>query len=233
MTVQILEDRDALARAVAHRLTERIDELRRSTGRRPRLVLTGGTIANEVLAQLVGPVSLWRDVDYYWGDERYVPSDDDDRNEKQAREAFLTRFEIPEDRIHPMPAAGEFASKDDAADAYAAQLPESFDLVLLGVGPDAHVASLFPGFPQLDEKERRVVPVDDSPKPPPERLSLTYPMLNSATAVWFVVAGEDKAPAVAAALSGAPVDEAPAAGVRGVEETLWLLDTDSASRLPR
>ncbi|RLV55282.1 6-phosphogluconolactonase [Aeromicrobium phragmitis] len=233
MTVQILEDRDALARAVAHRLTERVDEVQRSTGRRPRLVLTGGTIANEVLRQLIGPVSLWREVDYYWGDERYVAADDDDRNEKQAREAFLTRFEIPEERIHAMPAAGEYASKDEAADAYAARLPDSFDLVLLGVGPDAHVASLFPGFPQLGEQQRRVVGVDGSPKPPPERLSLTYPVLNSATAVWFVVAGEDKAAAVAAALAGSPVEDAPAAGVRGVDETLWLLDTDSASRLPR
>ncbi|WP_293782510.1 6-phosphogluconolactonase [uncultured Aeromicrobium sp.] len=233
MTVQILEDRDTLARAVAHRLTERVDELRRSSGRRPRVVLTGGSIANEYLSQLIGPASLWHDVDYYWGDERYVARDDDDRNEKQAREAFLTRFEIFEDRIHPMPAAGDYPSKDEAADAYAAQLPESFDLVLLGVGPDAHIASLFPGFPQLEEQERRVVGVDDSPKPPPERLSLTYPALNSATAVWFVVAGEDKAPAVAAALGGAPIQEAPAAGARGIEETLWLLDTDSASRLPR
>lgn len=233
MTVQVLEDRDALARAVAHRLTERIEELRESSGRRPRLVLTGGSIANEIYAQVGGSARLWQDVDYYWGDERYVGPDDDDRNEKQARDAFLSRFDVPEDRIHAMPAAGEHGTMDAAATDYAAALPESFDLVLLGVGPDGHIASLFPGFGQLAERERPVLGVEGSPKPPPQRLTLTYPVLNAANSVWFVVAGQDKAAAVAAALSGAAVTETPAAGVRGREETLWLLDTDSASRLPR
>ena len=233
MTVQVLEDRDALARAVAHRISTRIAELRESSTRRPRLVLTGGSIAAEIYGLLTGDALMWREVDYYWGDERYVPADDADRNEFQARRAFLDRFEVPEERIHAMPPAGEHASKQQAADAYAADLPEEFDLVLLGVGPDAHVASLFPGFEQLAVVDRNVVGVDDSPKPPSERLSLTFPALNRTTALWFVVAGEDKAGAVAAALSGAPVEEAPAAGARGIEETLWMLATEAATRLPR
>ncbi len=233
MTVQVLEDRDALARAVAHRISTRIAELHESRGRRPRLVLTGGSIAAEIYALLTGDPQMWREVDYYWGDERYVDASSDDRNELQARRAFLDRFRVPSERIHAMPAAGEHRSKQEAADAYAAELPEDFDLVLLGVGPDGHVASLFPGFEQLSVVDRDVVGVDDSPKPPPERLSLTFPALNRSSALWFVVAGDDKAQAVAAALAGSPVEEVPAAGARAAEETLWLLDTDAAGRLPR
>ncbi|OUZ08329.1 6-phosphogluconolactonase [Aeromicrobium sp. PE09-221] len=233
MTVQVLEDRESLARAVAHRISTRIAELHQTYARRPRLVLTGGSIAGEIYELLTGDSSVWREVDYYWGDERYVESSSPDRNEFQARDSFFARFDIPEERIHAMPAAGVHGSKEEAADAYAAQLPDEFDLVLLGVGPDGHVASLFPGFEQLAVLDRDVVAVDDSPKPPPERLSLTFPALNRTTALWFVVAGEDKAQAVAAALAGSPVEEVPAAGARGIEETLWLLDTEAAARIPR
>ena len=233
MTVQVLEDREALARAVAHRISTRVAELQETLARRPRLVLTGGSIAGEIYGLLTGDALMWHEVDYYWGDERYVESSSSDRNELQARESFLDRFEVPEERIHAMPAAGRNASKEEAAESYASDLPNEFDLVLLGVGPDGHIASLFPGFEQLAVLDRDVVAVDDSPKPPPERLSLTFAALNRTTALWFVVAGEDKAQAVAAALAGSPVEEVPAAGARGIEETLWLLDTEAAGRLPR
>ncbi|MBM9462612.1 6-phosphogluconolactonase [Aeromicrobium sp. YIM 150415] len=233
VTVQVLEDREALARAVAHRISTRVAELQETQARRPRLVLTGGSVAGEIYGLLTGDALMWHEVDYYWGDERYVESSSSDRNELQAREAFLDRFEVPEERIHAMPAAGRYASKEEAAESYAADLPDEFDLVLLGVGPDGHIASLFPGFEQLAVLDRDVVAVDDSPKPPPERLSLTFAALNRTTALWFVVAGEDKAQAVAAALAGSPVEEVPAAGARGIEETLWLLDTEAAGRLPR
>jgi 6-phosphogluconolactonase len=104
---------------------------------------------------------------------------------------------------------------------------------MLGVGPDGHVASLFPGHPQLDAREALVVPVTDSPKPPPERVTLTFEALNRSDEVWFVVSGTDKAEAVGRALATRPPDfhEIPAVGVRGVLQTTWFLDRESASQV--
>jgi 6-phosphogluconolactonase len=128
----------------------------------------------------------------------------------------------------------------EAAAAYGAELRAHaagrFDVVMLGVGPDGHVASLFPGFPQLDVADDIAVPVTGSPKPPPDRISLTFPALNRSSAVWFVVSGTGKAEAVARALASGDerpdVHEIPAVGVTGQDETLWLVDEDAASRLP-
>ena len=107
----------------------------------------------------------------------------------------------------------------------------SFDVLMLGMGPDGHCASLFPGHPALDVDDRIAVGVTDSPKPPPERISLTFAALNRSRNVWFLVSGEDKAPAVAAALGGADLHDTPAAGVTGEELTIWFLDRPAASRL--
>ena len=102
---------------------------------------------------------------------------------------------------------------------------------MLGVGPDGHVASLFPGHPALDARDAIAVGVRDSPKPPPERVTLTFEALNHARAVWFLVSGDEKADAVARALGGADLHDIPAAGVTGEDETIWFLDRSSASRL--
>ena len=103
---------------------------------------------------------------------------------------------------------------------------------MLGVGPDGHVASLFPGHPALDVDDAIAVAVHDSPKPPPDRIRLTFSALNRARCVWFLVSGEEKADAVAAALAeGTDLHDVPAAGVTGHEETIWFLDRDAASRL--
>jgi 6-phosphogluconolactonase len=107
-----------------------------------------------------------------------------------------------------------------------------FDILMLGVGPDGHIASLFPGHPQLDVSDQVAVGVTDSPKPPPERITLTYPALNRSRSVWFLVSGEGKAEAVARALAdGTDLHDTPAAGVTGLEETIWFLDRGSASHL--
>src|SRR6185312_4040461 len=98
-------------------------------------------------------------------------------------------------------------------------------------GPDGHIASLFPGFPQLHETERRVVEVFDSPKPPPVRISMTFPPLNNSERVWFLVAGEGKAEAVARALGSGTLEDTPATGAHGTDESLWLLDVAAASQL--
>ncbi len=133
---------------------------------------------------------------------------------------------------------------DTAAAAYAAELAEAaepedhgpvpaFDVLMLGVGPDTHVASLFPELPAVRETERTVVGVHGAPKPPPVRISLTLPAIRAAREVWLLAAGEDKAEAAAIALSGAGEIQAPAAGAYGRGRTLWLLDAAAASRLPR
>jgi 6-phosphogluconolactonase len=181
-------------------------------------------------------------VHLFWGDDRYVPAADDDRIDKQAREALLDHIDIPAANVHAMPASdGEFGdSIEDAAAEYAnvlaahasdgAPAPD-FDVHLLGMGGEGHVNSLFPHTPAVREQSRLVVGVTDSPKPPPRRITLTLPAVQRSREVWLVVAGAEKADAVAAAVGGADPDEVPAAGAVGLEATVWLLDDAAASKL--
>jgi 6-phosphogluconolactonase len=184
----------------------------------------------------------WSKVHLFWGDERYVPSDDDDRNEKQAREALLDRIDIPPANVHPMPASdGEYGDDLDAAAlAYEQVLAANagdgdrapnFDVHLLGMGGEGHVNSLFPETPAVLETNRLVVGVEDSPKPPPRRITLTLPAVHRSREVWLIVAGASKADAVAGALGGAAPVEVPAAGAVGREVTVWLLDEAAASKI--
>jgi 6-phosphogluconolactonase len=232
-STEVWPDADALAGAIAQRIVDRLVQVQQS-GRTPSIVLTGGTIAIAAYERIQPGDVDWTDVDVYWGDERFVPSGHADRNDQQARDAFLARLDVPASRVHAMPASDEgFPSIGAAADAYAAVLPnDAFDLVLLGVGPDGHIASLFPGFAQVHETERRVVDVEGSPKPPPERISLTLPAINNARSVWLVVSGDGKSEAVARALGDGTLDDTPASGAHGTDETVWLLDQAAASRLP-
>jgi 6-phosphogluconolactonase len=135
------------------------------------------------------------------------------------------------------------ASPEAAAARYAGWLLEasqpedhsqvpSFDVLMLGIGPEAHVASLFPGMPALYEEQRTVVAVHGSPKPPPTRLTLTFPAINAAREVWIIASGEDKAGAIRLALSGAGPVQVPAAGARGRQQTLFLLDRAAAAAVP-
>jgi 6-phosphogluconolactonase len=236
---------DALAAAVAGRLVTRLAAIQ-AAGRVPSIALTGGTIAVKIHQAVVTATRGhddvdWASVDVWWGDERYVPADDDERNAKQAWDSMLSHLDISPGRVHEMPASdGPHDSIEDAAAAYADEIRArgtgTFDVVMLGVGPDGHVASLFPGSRQLDVDEITVA-VTDSPKPPPERISLTFEALNRAEDVWFVVSGAEKAEAVGKALStgdeAADVHDVPAAGVHGQEHTVWFLDEESASRLDR
>lgn len=236
----VLADADLLAADIADRLG-RLIAAAQDGGREPHVVLTGGTIAIAAYELVQGGAADWSRVHWWWGDERFVPAGHGDRNDQQARDAFLDRLGVADDHVHAMPAPDADSASDEhdsgdamaaAADGYGAALPtEPFDLVLLGMGPDGHVASLFPGFTQLDEVDRPCVEVFGSPKPPPERITLTFPALNHASEVWFLVSGEGKADAVARALSDAPVSETPAAGVHGQQATLWLLDEAASSRM--
>lgn len=241
-TPQVLVHRDTeeMARATAARLTACIADAQTARGS-ASVVLTGGRNGNGLLAALAvapGRDSIdWARLDLWWGDERFLPEGDPDRNVTQAHEALLDAVPLDPVRVHAMaPSDGAFGNDvDAAAEAYAAQLAAvpSFDVLLLGVGPDAHVASLFPGHPGVQEAERTVIGVRGSPKPPPVRISLTLPAIRAAREVWLLAAGQDKAAAAELALSGADEVQAPAAGAYGQDRTLWLLDEPAAARLPR
>jgi len=229
-SVVVQPDPGQLAVAIARQM-ESILAAAQSAGRAPRVLLTGGTIAMAAYRELAADAVDWAAVEFWFGDERFVGIDLPDRNDGQARAAFLDR--VGATRVHSVADNDCSLSAAEAARAYATTLPaESFDLTLLGVGPDGHIASLFPGFPQLHEVEQPTVAVFDSPKPPPVRVSLTLPALANSDTVMFIVSGADKAEAVARALApDGTIDETPARGVVGLRETFWLLDKDAASHL--
>ncbi|MBT3150708.1 6-phosphogluconolactonase [Streptomyces sp. CHD11] len=237
-------DKDLMARAAAARLITRIVDAQTARGS-ASVVLTGGRNGNGLLAALAGAPARdavdWSRLDLWWGDERFLPEGDPDRNVTQAREALLDAVPLDPKRVHAMPASdGPHGSDvDAAAAAYAEELAAAgdpvpdFDVLMLGVGPDTHVASLFPEHPAVRESQRTVVGVHGAPKPPPTRVTLTLPAIRAAREVWLLAAGEDKAEAAAIALSGAGEIQAPAAGAQGRSRTLWLLDAAAASQLPR
>ncbi len=237
--LRIHEGPEALAADVAERLLVVLRDAQ-AAGRTPHVALTGGTIADtihETLARVAASAEVdWSDVVFWWGDERFVAPDSEDRNAVLARRALLDRLEgLDPAHVHEVPSTADAASVDEAAAAYAETMRADgageFDVVMLGLGPDGHVASLFPGFDQLGVDDAIAVGVTGSPKPPPERVTLTFPALNRARAVWFVVSGEGKADAAALAMQEGPVREIPARGVTGREETLWFLDEAAAADL--
>lgn len=224
-----------VAEALAARLTARLVELQ-SQRRSPQLCLTGGRIATQAYQRLAAEGGRsavdWSNVDLWWGDERFVDFDDPDRNAKQALDLLESALRLSPDRTHPMPAANSGLDLDAAAERYAAELGSTvFDICLLGMGPDGHVASVFPEHPS-SHAEGRVIAVRSSPKPPPLRVSLTLDALNTSREVWFCVTGQDKAAALSMALLGTGPVQLPAAGVRGTQRTLWLIDREAAAELP-
>jgi 6-phosphogluconolactonase len=238
--VEVHESADDLAASVAGAFVRLVADCQAS-GEIPHVALTGGTIAEAIhreIARLAPESDVdWSRIDFFWGDERFVAPESADRNAGQARAAFLDVVGVDPARIHEMPSTADAASVEAAATSYSEAVRSvgagRFHLTMLGVGPDGHVASLFPGFPQLDVDDEIAVPVTDSPKPPPERVSLTFAALNRSDEVWFVASGGGKAEAVGRALATAPPDvhEIPAVGVRGEAATIWFLDRESASQV--
>jgi 6-phosphogluconolactonase len=231
--IEVHDDAEALASAVAAMLVSRLAAAQ-AEGLEPHLALTGGSIADAIHHEVAGvPSDIdWAKVDFWWGDERFVPRDSSDRNAGAARAAFLDPVGADPDRVHEIGSADDFDDVAEAAEAYGREIrdhgSQAFEVVMLGVGPDGHVASLFPDQPTLDVDDEEAVPVTDSPKPPPERVSLTLSALNRTRATWLVVSGAEKAEAVAQALNDGDV---PAARVGGTEETVWFLDREAASKL--
>ncbi|MCX7521628.1 6-phosphogluconolactonase [Microbacterium sp. STN6] len=242
--VLVHPDKAALAASVAARfLTKTVDIL--DDVDTANVVLTGGTMGIAVLDAVNGSAARdsvdWGRVHFWWGDERWVPRDDPERNERQARHALLDHIKVPAANIHAFAASDDDVDLDGAAAAYADELAKHagggaahprFDITFLGVGPDGHIASLFPDAAGIRETQASVVAVRNSPKPPPERLSLTRPVLNASERIWLVLAGADKASALGLALAGAAYTEVPVAGAKGRKRTVFFVDQDAAGEVP-
>jgi 6-phosphogluconolactonase len=217
------------------------------------IVLTGGTVGIGVLSYLgandgdvpEGERVDWSRVHLWWGDDRWVSAAHEDRNDAQVEVDFLDALSFVPKNIHRIPASDSGMSLDESAKKYATELaiafPQlfsgrtennqaqqaTFDLVFLGVGPDAHVASLFPGRAGGLTLSTPVIPVRDSPKAPPERISLTLGAINSAKHVWLVLAGVDKANALKLAMGKPDFSRAPASAVEGTFETRVYCDENA------
>lgn len=209
------------------------------------VVLTGGGVGTAILRAINDSGARdsvdWSRVHVWWGDERWVPRGDPERNETGARDALLDHVGILDEHVHAYPTPDEADDLESAAIAYAENLrgasPDGadtprFDITFLGVGPDGHIASLFPEREAIRVVDRTVVAVHDAPKPPPERLSLTLPVINSSDRIWLCLAGADKASALGLALAGAGTAEVPAAGADGVKRTVFFVDSDAAAEIP-
>ncbi|MCP2637060.1 6-phosphogluconolactonase [Microbacterium sp. HD4P20] len=242
--VVISPDPSTLADSVAARFLSRVAK-RTGEGKLAHISLTGGSMGAAVLEAAARHPRIdridWSFVHFWWSDERFLPAADEERNEKQARTALLDAIDVPTANIHAIAADGQSADADSAASEYAAELARypgpdgpwpAFDVCFLGVGPDAHIASLFPDRPEIQIKDRSVVPVHDSPKPPAERVTMTRPVINGSKRVWMVVSGADKASALGLALAGASYASVPAAGAKGRKRTIFFVDEAAASQVP-
>lgn len=224
-------DPDGLAQGVAERLVRTLISLQ-ADGRVAQLCLTGGRIANRMygrFAQLAKGSDLApNQLELWWGDERFLPSSDPDRNAGPSLE-LLGSLGLSPSHTHSMPGSDGILDGAQAASTYAKELDDTvFDICLLGMGPDGHVASIFPNHPSSEPTTAKVIEVTDAPKLPAERISLTLPVLSKSQEVWLLVTGHDKAEAVAAAIAG---DQSlPGGRVRGQLATRYFLD-DGACEL--
>jgi 6-phosphogluconolactonase len=220
----VCDSKDLPARAAARIALELTKAIHQRGG--ASLALAGGTTPKATYEALAGLPLDWSVVDVFFGDERCVPAEHDDSNYRMAKAALFDRVRIPSERIHRM--QGELADRDAAARSYEAELPESLDVVVLGIGEDAHTASLFPGAGALREETRRVLPVT-GPKPPPARLSLTPPALRAARVLLVLASGAGKAEPVRRALMDPlNVIETP---IQLARDGVWFLDAAAAASL--
>ncbi|MCU1403400.1 MAG: 6-phosphogluconolactonase [Microbacteriaceae bacterium] len=241
--VLVHADKEELTGSVAARFITKVVDL---LDEQPavNIVLTGGTVGIGVLTAInASPARMsvdWSRVHLWWGDERWLPRGDAERNDQQARDALLDHVALQPENIHWPPAPDEIDDLDAAAASYASALAEAaedggdlprFDITFLGVGPDGHIASLFPNREGMRVTDTTVIGVRNSPKPPPERISLTLSAINSSDRVWLVLAGADKASALGLALAGATMLEVPAAAAQGRKRTVFFVDEDAAAEV--
>lgn len=240
-SVRQYADATAVAEAASSALILRLNELLK-TRDAVHLSITGGTVGILTLAKLGGSEARdsvdWKRVHIWWGDERFVPANSLDRNANQAKDALLSKISIPDQNIHEFPAATSELDLNQAEQLFSetveqfipagfSQIP--FDITLLGMGPDGHIASLFPEKP-VPRPGLTVIAEADSPKPPPQRLSFTYEALNASHEIWFLISGADKAEPVAVAFSDDPF-RLPVGRVSGADKTIWFIDQAASGSL--
>lgn len=199
-----------------------------------RIALSGGHTPRATYQRLAARPAPWRRVEFFFGDERCVPPDDDGSNYLMAHEALFSRVPLSPDQIHRIPGElkpkeAAFAAEEDLRSAFGGQEPPVFDLIMLGLGPEGHTASLFPDAPELEITDRTMVPVHRPDLPQPWRVSMTLPVLNAAKHVMFLVDGEEKAPIVARAVAGDRT--LPAGRISPAGELTWLVTESAASAL--
>ena len=241
MPIAIYADIDTLSQQAAQYITRIASESIVTRGRFT-IALSGGTTPRK-LYSLLGNEPYrsqidWHLVHVFWGDERCAPPDSPDSNFSMAQETLLRKIPIPANQVHRMPA--DLPDRNAASQAYTVEMQHTFgthgipdfDLIQLGMGPEGHTASLFPHQPSLHENQRLVMPVS-VPKPPPDRLTFTPPLLNAARNVLFLVTGSDKVDALQAVIEGVyQPDEYPAQIVRPPNgEVVWMLDKDVARKI--
>lgn len=223
----------AVSRLVAERLLATLVELQKQRDS-VHLCLTGGKAANamyEHLADLAPGSGLDSSrLQLWWGDERFLPATDPERNSLQALTRLGRTIAITPADTHMMAAKDGRKDSHESAAEYEAELGDvHFDIVLLGVGVDGHVGSIFPGHPSFEPTNRLVIGVEDSPKKPAERISLTLGALGRTDQIWFLATGQAKADAVVRTLDGDMT--LPAAHLHGRQATIWYLDEAAASKL--
>ena len=236
MDTRVFDDIGALSRAALNELLRIMCEAVQQRGRFA-IALSGGRTPEKMYrlwaeSQQRNGGTPWDKVHLFWGDERYVPKDDPLSNYRMTRDALISHVAIPSANVHRIPGPDVFPSPETAAEAYEAELrsffgsePPVFDLQLLGLGVEGHIASLFPASPALEEKERWVMAVE-APATPSHRLTLTPVVLNQARNTFFLVAGADKRKIVHALQAESPQTPSayPAGRIRPVGGVLWFLD---------
>lgn len=240
VTVDIFDAPADLATAVADRFVVEVRDLQ-SGGQVPHVVVTGGSTGIAVLRAIRSHADAsavdWAALHVWWGDERFVAADSDDRNDNQAFDALLSHVPVDPSKVHRVAADDGSGDVEAAAAAYAEEINGAFsgtphfDILMLGVGEEGHTASIFPHSPAASDSSV-ACGVRDCPKPPPSRVSMTFRTLAQADHVWMMTTGEAKADVVLAVLNGADPLDTPAAGPRGIESTTWWIDEAAASRIP-
>lgn len=254
LQVRNADDKAQLIAQAARDAVEVLSEIQTSGGGvhgdgTPRLVLTGGSVGIAVLEELLRlneaarlegeddganadntPVVDWSNVHIFFGDERNVDKDDPESNEGQARTALLEPVGVPEENIHgcAVPTEDVQTTAAEYAGIVAENAPRGFDLHLMGMGPEGHINSLFPHSAATAAKGHLTVGVTDSPKPPAERISLTFKAIARAQRVWLLVAGEEKAEAAQRVIDGAKTLDCPAAGVPEATDAVLYLAADAS-----
>jgi 6-phosphogluconolactonase len=231
--VQIVRDTAALADSASGQIEQIL--LDASADSPARIALAGGHTPRATYQHLAARPAPWRNIAVFFGDERCVPPDAEGSNYLMAFEAFLSRVPLQKGQIHRIPGEASpedaaVATEEDLRASFPGEEIPSFELILLGLGPEGHTASLFPEAPELEITDRLAVPVHRPEMPQPWRVSFTLPVLNAAKHVMFLVDGEQKAPVVARSIAG---DAAlPAGRVRPEGKLTWIVTEAAAKDLP-